>query len=144
MVLPHFTNVATSKYYDDTVYKNMFEVHFPDFENSEYLGKYLSENCYKVSKKCCHFNVNEVNGEILVLKTIDNLVRNKIKLNVEIFIYRKEGTILQVILLEGFRFTKIKKLILKPKVRFKYDKMKLYFDYKQYERKKKLTKLNGD
>lgn len=87
-----------------------------------------------------------------MLKTIDQLIKNQNRLEVEILVYRKDGTVLQVILLEGFIFTKIKKLldfsyseqsILKPKVSFKYDKIKLYCDYKKYTRNKKLKIINS-
>jgi len=140
--LPHFTHALNSTYVDDPIYAKMFETHFSN--------EYLNENCRKIDEKYCHFNINNNNGEIKILKILDELIRNKSKSDVEVFIYGKEGDILQIIVLEGFQFTKIKKLlnfsytsqnILKPKVRFKYDKMKLYFDNKQYIRMKKLMKL---
>ena len=51
MALPHFTNIAQSKYVD-AIYLNQFEI---DFNN-----KNLTDNCYKIDKKYCYFNANEV------------------------------------------------------------------------------------
>lgn len=142
--LPHFTNIKAS--YSDPIFSSLFEVRF-NFLN----GNYLTDNLHKINEKYCHFNINQVNnGEVIVLRLIDELIRNQTKLYVEILLYKKTGEVLQVIVLEGFTFTKFKKLldfsysdqnIVKPKVRFKYDSMKLYFDYKQYTRRKKLERL---
>lgn len=151
MALPHFTNIKMSSY-ADPIYLNRFEVKFSDFLNCEYLN----DNLTKIDDKYCYFNINEIKGEILVLKFIDDLIKNENKLNVEVFVHSKEGLVLMIIVLEEFQFIKIKKLldfsysyknnisgISKPKVRFKYKKMKLYFDNKKYTRLKKLQKLNS-
>ena len=79
MALPHFTNLKVSSY-ADPIYLNRFEVKFSDFLNCEYLN----DNLTKIDDKYCYFNINEIKGEILVLKFIDDLIKNENKLNVEV------------------------------------------------------------
>lgn len=129
-------------YTTDPIYLNQFEVNFNN--------KHLTENCYKINKKHCYFNVNE-DGQ--VIKMIDELIRNKTKQDVQVIVNNKEGTVIQVIVFEKFQFVEIKDFInfnwktlkiMEPKVTYMYDKMRLFFDmdtYKRYQRKKKLERL---
>ena len=92
--LPHFTNILTP--YADPIYGNRFEICFSDFLNCEYLN----DNLTKINDKYCYFSINDNNGDVLVLRLIDDLIKNENKLIVEVYVHNKIGKFLFIIVLE--------------------------------------------
>jgi len=130
-------------YPNDPVYTNLFIINFDD--------EYMKENCYKMDKKYCYFNANEINEKIVPLEYIYRLIKNKEVFDLPIYIHNKKETVIQIIILENFQFTKLKDVvnfdysrfsdIMKLRVRYKYKNMVLCNDYNKYLRKKKLENI---
>jgi hypothetical protein len=143
------SNMAMQNSVLNPIYKNRFEIEFDD--------EYMNHNCTKIDEKYIHFCLNEKDGSIIPLHKIHQIIENKSILNIPISIFNKQGETITIIYLENTIFTKIKDLInfdygnqspsiSKIKVRYKYDKMKIFKNSQQlflYKRKQKLIKINN-
>jgi hypothetical protein len=129
------------------VYKNRFEV---NFEN-----EILNNHCSRISDKHIWFYLNVIDGDIIPVNLIKNIITNKINLNIEITIISSVGEILSFIYLEGVTLLKLKRLIdfdynddsdiIKIKVKYKCVNQKTFINFneiKNYRRKKKIEKIN--
>jgi len=137
-------NFNTSKL--EPVYGNLF---FADFGHDV-----LNDYCVKISKSHFHFNLNESEGKVVPLSTLDKLINNEKILNVTILLFNKDGDVISIICLEDIMLLKIKDLnfdyslddIIRIRVKYKHNKMKIFDndrELKNYQRKQKLIKINN-
>ena len=127
----------------EPIYKTLFTVNF----NNELL----TESCVQLTNNYIIFNLLSINGEVPVLSTVNNLIKNKKTFNISVDIYDKIGTILYSIFLDDVMFVKIKNMldykydtdsdIVQLKVKYTY-KEKTLISSKQELRLFKLKKIN--
>lgn len=127
----------------EPIYKTLFTVNF----NNELL----TESCVQLTNNYIIFNLLSINGEVPVLSTVNNLIKNKKTFNISVDIYDKIGTILYSIFLDDVMFVKIKNMldykydtdsdIIQLKVKYTY-KEKTLISSKQELRLFKLKKIN--
>jgi hypothetical protein len=128
----------------EPIYKTLFTVNF----NNELL----TESCVQLTNNYIIFNLLSINGEVPVLSTVNNLIKNKKTFNISVDIYDKIGTILYSIFLDDVMFVKIKNMldykydtdsdIVQLKVKYTY-KEKTLISSKQELRLFKLKKLTN-
>lgn len=108
----------------EPIYKTLFTVNF----NNELL----TESCVQLTNNYIIFNLLSINGEVPVLSTVNNLIKNKKTFNISVDIYDKIGTILYIIFLDDVMFVKIKNML-----DYKYDtdsdivQLKVKYTYKE-------------
>lgn len=129
----------------DPVYSRIFSV---DFGHES-----LNELCYKITGKYFYFNINEYEGKVIPLSTLDKLIEKEKILNVIIELFSKTGEKISTIYFEDVLLLKIKGLnldwgsddIIKIRVKYKKVNMRIFDndrELKNYQRKQKLQRIN--
>ena len=120
-----------------------------DFENN-ILNDYVTS----IFQKYIKFNVNVENNKILILDEVNNIIKNKKKLNAIISCFDSNGELLIILFLENVNFLKIKSFIdfeyggsgiISLIIKYEFEEIKTFNNFgqlKKYQRKQKLEFLN--
>lgn len=116
----------------------------------------LNDSALRIFQKIITFNVNVENNKILIFDEVNNIIKNKNKLNAIISCFDTHGELLIILFLVNVNFLKIKNFInfeyggsgntiIDLSVKYKYEEIKTFSNFEQlkkYQRKQKLEFLN--